>query len=45
MASNMERALEPRPEVYEAWRQLLTAVKYGMDERRYGLATRRHSMR
>ena len=39
MASNLERAFEPRPEVYAAWRQLVTAVKAGMDERRYELAT------
>ena len=45
MASNLERAFEPRPEVYAAWRELVTAVKSGMDERRYELATRRHSMR
>ena len=39
MASNLERAFEPRPEVYAAWRELATAVKSGMDERRYELAT------
>jgi alkylhydroperoxidase family enzyme len=39
MTSNLERAFEPRPEVYAAWRQLVTAVKSGMDERRYELAT------
>jgi alkylhydroperoxidase family enzyme len=39
MASNVERAFEPRPEVYAAWRQLAEAVKRGMDERRYELAT------
>jgi uncharacterized peroxidase-related enzyme len=39
MVSNLERAFEPRPEVYAAWRQLVTAVKSGMDERRYELAT------
>jgi uncharacterized peroxidase-related enzyme len=39
MASNLERAFEPRPEVYAAWRELVTAVKSGMDERRYELAT------
>src|SRR6478672_6102410 len=39
MASNLETAFEPRPEVYAAWRQLATAVKSGMDERRYELAT------
>jgi alkylhydroperoxidase family enzyme len=39
MTSNLERAFEPRPEVYAAWRQLVEAVKSGMDERRYELAT------
>jgi len=39
MASNLERAFESRPEVYAAWRELVTAVKSGMDERRYELAT------
>jgi alkylhydroperoxidase family enzyme len=39
VASNLERAFEPRPEVYAAWRELVTAVKSGMDERRYELAT------
>jgi alkylhydroperoxidase family enzyme len=39
MSSNLERAFEPRPEVYAAWRELVTAVKSGMDERRYELAT------
>jgi alkylhydroperoxidase family enzyme len=39
MASNLERAFESRPEVYAAWRELATAVKSGMDERRYELAT------
>lgn len=37
--SNLERAFEPRPDVYAAWRQLVTAVKADMDERRYELAT------
>jgi len=37
--SNMELAFEARPEVYDAWRQLVTAVKSGMDERRYELVT------
>jgi alkylhydroperoxidase family enzyme len=36
---NMERAFALRPEVYAAWRQLLTAVKATSDERRYELAT------
>jgi len=35
----MELAFEARPEVYDAWRQLVTAVKSGMDERRYELVT------
>jgi alkylhydroperoxidase family enzyme len=39
MASNLERAFEQRPEVYAAWRGLVDAVKAGMDERRYELAT------
>ena len=39
MTSNLERAFEPRPEVYAAWRELVAAVKSGMDERRYELAT------
>jgi uncharacterized peroxidase-related enzyme len=33
------RLFAHRPDVYEAWRRLLTAVKGGMDERRYELAT------
>jgi uncharacterized peroxidase-related enzyme len=37
--ANMDVAFEPRPEVYAAWRQLVTAIKSGMDERRYELAT------
>jgi uncharacterized peroxidase-related enzyme len=37
--ANMDAAFEPRPEVYAAWRQLVTAIKSGMDERRYELAT------
>jgi len=36
---NLERAFEPRPEVYAAWVQLNTAIKEGMDLRRYELAT------
>jgi len=39
VTSNLERAFEPRPEVYAAWRELVTAVKSGMVERRYELAT------
>ena len=38
-AKNMERAFELRPEVYAAWRQLVTAVTAASDERRYELAT------
>ncbi len=37
--TNMERAFALRPEVYAAWRQLVTAVKATSDERRYELAT------
>jgi alkylhydroperoxidase family enzyme len=37
--SNFERVFALRPEVYAAWRQLVTAVKSTMDERRYELAT------
>jgi alkylhydroperoxidase family enzyme len=37
--SNMERLFELRPQVFEAWKQLLTAVKSTSDERRYELAT------
>jgi alkylhydroperoxidase family enzyme len=36
---NMERAFALRPEIYAAWRQLVTAVKATSDERRYELAT------
>ncbi len=39
MATNYERAFESRPEVYAAWVQLNTAIKAGMDLRRYELAT------
>ncbi|HEU5363185.1 MAG TPA: carboxymuconolactone decarboxylase family protein [Gaiellaceae bacterium] len=39
MPANYERAFEARPEVYAAWVQLNTAVKEGMDIRRYELAT------
>ncbi|HET7138224.1 MAG TPA: carboxymuconolactone decarboxylase family protein [Gaiellaceae bacterium] len=39
MPTNLERAFEARPEVYAAWVQLNTAVKEGMDLRRYELAT------
>lgn len=39
MATNYERAFEPRPAVYEAWQQLNGAIKAQMDLRRYELAT------
>ena len=39
MPANYERAFEERPDVYAAWRELLTAVKANMDLRRYELAT------
>lgn len=39
MPTNFERAFAARPEAYAGWRQLVTAVKSGMDERRYELAT------
>ena len=39
MATNYERAFAERPQVYTAWRALVTAIKDGMDERRYELAT------
>jgi uncharacterized peroxidase-related enzyme len=39
MVTNYERAFESRPEVYAAWVQLNTAIKAGMDLRRYELAT------
>ena len=38
-AANLERAFSARPEVYAAWRQLVTAVAAASDERRYELAT------
>jgi alkylhydroperoxidase family enzyme len=38
-AANLERAFSARPEVYAAWRQLVTAVTAASDERRYELAT------
>ena len=37
--ANLERVFALRPEVYAAWRQLVTAVKATSDERRYELAT------
>ena len=39
MATNYERAFEPRPAVYAAWQQLNGAIKAEMDLRRYELAT------
>jgi alkylhydroperoxidase family enzyme len=39
MPTNSERAFEPRPDVYEAWVGLNTAIKANMDLRRYELAT------
>jgi AhpD family alkylhydroperoxidase len=39
MTTNYERAFEARPDVYAAWRLLVTAVKANMDDRRYELAT------
>jgi alkylhydroperoxidase family enzyme len=38
-APNLERAFASRPDVYAAWRQLVTAVVSASDERRYELAT------
>lgn len=39
MTTNYERAFGERPDVYEAWVQLNTAIKSHMDLRRYELAT------
>ena len=39
MTTNYERAFAERPEVYAAWVQLNSAIKAGMDLRRYELAT------
>jgi uncharacterized peroxidase-related enzyme len=39
MTTNSERAFAERPEVAAAWVQLSTAIKEGMDLRRYELAT------
>ncbi len=39
MATNYELAFERRPEVYAAWVRLNSAIKAGMDLRRYELAT------
>ena len=37
--TNFERVFASRPEVYAAWRQLVTAIQANMDPRRYELAT------
>ena len=39
MPTNFERAFADRPEVYKAWVELNSAIKAGMDLRRYELAT------
>jgi alkylhydroperoxidase family enzyme len=39
MTTNFERAFADRPEVYAAWVGLNSAIKGGMDLRRYELAT------
>ena len=39
MTTNFERAFAERPEVLAAWVQLNTAIKAGMELRRYELAT------
>jgi alkylhydroperoxidase family enzyme len=39
MTTNSERAFAERPEVLAAWLQLNSAIKAGMDLRRYELAT------
>ena len=39
VTTNSERAFAERPEVLAAWVQLNTAIKAGMDLRRYELAT------
>jgi uncharacterized peroxidase-related enzyme len=39
MTTNYEHAFARRPDVYAAWVQLNTAIKAGMDMRRYELAT------
>jgi uncharacterized peroxidase-related enzyme len=39
LPTNFERAFAERPQVYAAWVQLNTAIKEGMDLRRYELAT------
>src|SRR3954466_7452660 len=37
--TNFERVFASRPEVYAAWRALVTAIQANMDPRRYELAT------
>jgi len=37
--TNFERAFAPRPDVFAGWVQLNTAIREGMDRRRYELAT------
>src|SRR3954466_6330489 len=37
--TNFERVFASRPEVYAAWRQLVTAIQANMDPQRYELAT------
>jgi alkylhydroperoxidase family enzyme len=39
MPTNFERAFEERPDVYAAWRGLVTAILENMELRRYELAT------
>jgi alkylhydroperoxidase family enzyme len=39
MTNNFERAFADRPEVFAAWIQINTAIKDGMDLRRYELVT------
>ena len=39
VTTNYQRAFSERPEVLAAWVQLNTAIKAGMDLRRYELAT------
>ena len=39
MPENARRAFDERPQVLEAWGQLLGSIKANMDERRYELAT------
>jgi uncharacterized peroxidase-related enzyme len=39
MTTNHERAFAERPEAYAAWGQLISAIRDGMDLRRYELVT------